>query len=291
MQRIVLDYAWARPAPAAIVTAGAVGVCRYLSHDTTGKRIDAGELAALHAAGLPVLLVWEDGAQAARAGAPQGVRDARAANQQADALGWPDDRPIFYAVDYDVEGETAVVIDYLRGCAGGSKRPVRVYGNYDVVEAAWHAQFGAGWQTLGWSRGRVSPHACLIQTTRPAPLKDTDVNVIGDGFTDWGQHPLPHRPAPAPAPAPRPKGHPDMYIAADVASTATLPDGEPVIPWGAIFHCTVDPARGGLRYHLHSRPLTQAAAAAGQIVGCHGDDILLDYPTEVLRPAPAASAG
>jgi hypothetical protein len=196
-QRIVLDYSFARPSPSQIKAAGAVGVVRYLSHDRH-KAIDAGELHALLTVGLQVALVWEDGARAAAAGYPQGVSDGRDANAQADALNWPDDRPIYFAIDYDVAGDTATPVNYLRGCAAGSKRPVRGYGSLEVVEAARGAQFGAGWQTLAWSHGMVSPHAVLIQTTRPAPVADTDVNVIGDGFTDWGQHPAPTGPHPGP---------------------------------------------------------------------------------------------
>lgn len=195
-QTLVLDYSFARPSPSAIAAAGAVGVVRYLSHDAD-KAIDAGELHALQAVGLAVALVWEDGARAATLGRPQGHVDAAAANAQADALGWPEDRPIFYAVDFDTAGDQHQlwsVVEYLRGAAGGGTRPVRVYGSYEVVEAARAAQFGAGWQTLAWSRDRVSPHACLIQTTRTTPIPQTDVNVIGDGFDDWGQHPLPASP-------------------------------------------------------------------------------------------------
>ena len=38
-----VDYAWGRPGPAALKRAGAKFVCRYLSHDTTGKNLTRDE--------------------------------------------------------------------------------------------------------------------------------------------------------------------------------------------------------------------------------------------------------
>jgi hypothetical protein len=79
-------------------------VCRYLSHDTTGKNLTRAEAERLSAAGIWLVVVWESAAGRARSGRGGGVADARAADAQARACGMPRDRPIYFAVDADATG-------------------------------------------------------------------------------------------------------------------------------------------------------------------------------------------
>jgi hypothetical protein len=174
----LLDYAWQKPTPAAIVAGGYAGVLRYLSTDGS-KNLTPGERDGLLAAGLSIGLVWETTATRASQGYAAGQHDAQMAEAQADALGYPAGCPIFYAVDYDAA--PAAVVPYFQGVQGLARRPVGVYGSANVIEAvpaAWK------WQTVAWSRGRVSPQAHLYQTLQ-ASLPGCDLNQVRSPVPLW----------------------------------------------------------------------------------------------------------
>src|SRR5512135_140764 len=96
-----VDYAWARPSPSGLKADGYTFAARYVSHDTTGKNITASEAKALWAAGVDVVIVWEQTATAALNGFSQGAADAKAADAEAVAAGMPSSRPIYFAIDFD----------------------------------------------------------------------------------------------------------------------------------------------------------------------------------------------
>jgi len=167
----LVDYAWTKPTPAQIVAGGYAGVLRYLSWDSS-KDISAAERDALHAAGLSIGLVWETTATRAGAGYAAGVADVTAAEAKATALGYPTNIPLFYAVDFDAL--VAAVLPYFQGVLASSHYPVGVYGSANVVEgipAPWK------WQTVAWSKGRISAQAHLYQTTLPT-LPACDLNKV-----------------------------------------------------------------------------------------------------------------
>lgn len=209
----VVDYSWGRVGGTdisharAVAAAGYVGAIRYLCHPADGiKRLQAGELAALHGAGLAVGLVWETTADRAGQGRGAGTADAVQANAQADALGWPDDRPIFFAVDFDARPDQ--VAPYFAGAVATSVRPVGVYGHYGIVEA--FAALPFRWQCAAWSgfgagsggslrspaerQGRrLSQHAQLYQHVGYVLGDTCDANDVL--APDWGgwhpDHPTP----------------------------------------------------------------------------------------------------
>ncbi|MGZ4518809.1 MAG: DUF1906 domain-containing protein [Mycobacteriaceae bacterium] len=157
MSTFVCDYAWARPDPHAIKAAGFVAVCRYLSHDTTGKTLTAGEVAALHSAGLGIVANFEDSAGRAHKGRQAGRDDANFANQLADQLGFPASCPIYYSVDTDpgspISGD---IQEYVRGLRDVQKRPVGVYGGDVLVKWALDNGLVAyGWwaNASSWDHG------------------------------------------------------------------------------------------------------------------------------------------
>jgi Domain of unknown function (DUF1906) len=180
----VVDYAWARPSIATIRAQGSVGdpvvgVIRYLSLEPA-KNLNAAEYAALRAAGFAVGLVWETAADIALGGRDQGVRDARRANAQADALGYPG--AIYYAVDFDVPTSALpVILTYLQGVQDVGVRRCGVYGSYAVVEAC-SRYVDYFWQTSAWSQGKVSGHANLYQH-----IYSSDLDVSAVRSADWGQ--------------------------------------------------------------------------------------------------------
>jgi hypothetical protein len=184
---LLLDYAWAKPSPAAIKAAGYSGVMRYLSHDST-KNLSKAEATGLLAAGLSIGLVWETTASRAGAGFAAGAADVVAAEAQATALGYPLTAVLFYAVDYDAA--PAAVAPYFAGVTSKAHRPVGVYGGIRVVDgvvAPWK------WQACAWSAGRVSTSAHLYQrlhATVAHPLSGTDENVVLHPFPMWTNTPV-----------------------------------------------------------------------------------------------------
>lgn len=195
-----IDYSWARPGGAAIAARGYRFAARYLSHDRTGKTLTAPEVADLHGHGVGISLVWEDSASGALGGAARGVSDAQEALRQANALGVPGDKPIFFAVDFDATpGQQGVIDAYLRGAASVVGAPrVGVYGGYWVVKRCYENGTAAwGWQTVAWSGGRVHPDAHLYQTGAQDFGGGADINEARRG--DYGAW-LPGPPPPPPPP-------------------------------------------------------------------------------------------
>lgn len=159
---IGIDYSFSRPPAAAIAAAGVRVVVRYISSARTNpKNITAAERDSLLAAGLGLLLVWEQGAADPAQGAVLGATHGLAAGDFARALAYPVALPVIAAVDFGVTlTQMPAVLHYLaafRQASGGY--PLGVYGNDRVVTAATEAGLSVlGWQTRAWSQGRRSPY-------------------------------------------------------------------------------------------------------------------------------------
>ena len=188
-----MDYSWHRPGGAAIAAAGFEFVVRYVPYPGDGgKGLEAPELADLRANGLAVCLVWETTAGRALDGYEAGRFDATMSHTSAARLGFPADRPIYFAVDFDAQPTQYAAIDaYLRGCADviGIDR-VGVYGSFDVVRHC--DQFGTArwlWQTYAWSGGRVYPANDLYQYLNGQTLNGGAVDYNDTSRSDYGQWP------------------------------------------------------------------------------------------------------
>src|SRR3954454_9683507 len=108
-----IDYAFGRPTMAALKSAGIKFVCRYLSHSPS-KNLTAAEAKKLSDAGIWIVVVWETTAKRALDGYAAGAADARDALAQAQICGMPDDRPIYFAVDWDASaGQQGAINSYL----------------------------------------------------------------------------------------------------------------------------------------------------------------------------------
>lgn len=177
----VLDYSFARPSPQ-VMRGVAVGVMRYLSGGGS-KDLSASERDALFGAGLEIGLVWETTATRMNGGYPAGADDAQRANTEADGLGFPPDRPIYFANDQNSAFD--VHVDYMRGARDYSGRPVGPYGNGTLIDRCAN-ELGCryGWKVSTWAGSGTS--ACLVQEANiGSPVSGTDVNtVLRD---DWGQ--------------------------------------------------------------------------------------------------------
>lgn len=188
---IVVDYSYARPGVPKLITLNAVGVMRYVSHSTKGKNLTVGEAKAILDADMWLGIVFEDGAGRAKQGNSAGGLDRQFAEQQCDQLGVPADVPIFMAVDVDVQ--PAAVIDYVKGAAGEARRPMGLYGGYDIINALVVAPgrlpdsgrpAAYGWQTSAWSEGKISANAHLYQFDY---VGDYDRNRLLKPFPTWSK--------------------------------------------------------------------------------------------------------
>lgn len=178
MSDFIYDYSWSRPDPAAL----GAGVIRYLCPPSNGlKRLTKAELNVLHAAGKPVGLVWE-------ATADSSSWDGAEADRQADALGFPDSTPIYFAQDAYVNPATYDMIAQ-RLAAQPTRRPKGLYAGAPLVQHVLDAGIAAyGWiaGALSWSMSPpysvakavgLAPGAHLIQLVN-TDVPGTDANTV-----------------------------------------------------------------------------------------------------------------
>jgi hypothetical protein len=187
-----LDIAWSRPSDADILSTGARFVARYLSPDDS-KNLTADEVNSYPTDGLSVVVVWESTAQRMLDGYAAGVADAQAADQQRQAVGLPDDMPIYFACDFDVQGsQFSTINSYMRGVNSviGLNRS-GFYGGYYAVEnvAASPATASFFWQASAWSDGKWSDHANIRQDG--GSLLGGSADEDHSETDDYGQYPRP----------------------------------------------------------------------------------------------------
>ncbi|MDX6429695.1 MAG: hypothetical protein QOE54_2061 [Streptosporangiaceae bacterium] len=185
-----IDYAWGRPGVAALKKAGVKFVARYLSHDTSGKNLTAGEARQLSDAGIWIVVVWETTANRALAGRSAGAADATDAAKQAKACGMPSGRPIYFAVDFDAtSSQQSEIHAYLDGAASVLGRDrVGIYAGYGPVKRAFDAKkIAYGWQTYAWSGGSWDSRAQLQQYSNNHYVGGVDCDYDRAMKADYGQ--------------------------------------------------------------------------------------------------------
>ncbi len=195
-----LDYAfYPHPGISQLKAAGVKFVCRYLSpvpaNDANGKNLIPSEAAALKAAGLAIVVVFETYAGRMREGRAAGVADAQHSDAVVNALGMAG-LPVYFAADWDATpGDQTAINAYLDGVASVIGRArTGIYGGYYPVKRALDAGKATwAWQTIAWSGGqwdaRVHIRQGLSVQVGPAQC-DRDDSMKAD----FGQWP---RPAPA----------------------------------------------------------------------------------------------
>ena len=185
-----LDFSSGRPDPRKIKLLGYGFVVRYLFPPSPGgKGITKAEATAIRAAGLGLCVVYEEYAGRAKEGWGSGVEDGKIALAFARAIGFPENKPIYFAVDFQATTAQMPVIDlYLKGVESviGISR-VGVYGSYAVVEHC-HSVGSARWlwQTYAWSGGKVSPHAHLLQYLNGQVVAGASVDLNESRQLDFG---------------------------------------------------------------------------------------------------------
>jgi hypothetical protein len=177
---IAYDYSAAAIAPAALRAAGVGTVMRYVSTAGNEKNITAAEYRELTAAGITVGLVYETSADWMLGGRAAGVAAARAAREQATAVGYPAWHRIWYAADFAAAAaQLPTVVACLEGAAAAEGTPqyVAAYGDFDVCSRAIAAGFPAPWQTDAWSSGRWCAGAVLQQTGQQTTCGGVQVDL------------------------------------------------------------------------------------------------------------------
>lgn len=150
-----IDAAWSRPTPAQMLAADKHFIVGYVSHDSS-KNLTKSECQAYLDAGISVGLVWETTEDRALSGQVGGTADGREARKQANALGFPADKPIFTAVDFQATTSQLAgpIASYLIAFAKevGGKDLAGVYGGLKTVRYCLNNNLvGWGWQTYAWS--------------------------------------------------------------------------------------------------------------------------------------------
>jgi hypothetical protein len=265
-----VDYAWGRPGVAALKASGVRFACRYLSHDTSGKNLSLTEAKQLSDAGIWIVVVWETTANRALSGRTGGAADAREAARQARACGMPGGRPIYFAVDWDVQpSQIPTVMAYLAGAATVlGKGGTGVYGGYRAVQAALSGnQCAWGWQTYAWSGGRWDSRAQIQQYSN-----DRKINGVGLDFdravvTDYGQWRV----------GVSPSGEDDMPEPKDLWNW----DGIPAPPWKAADNKNWTPAS-----YLHWLYRNLAKVAAKQ----DAQAVTIDKLVDAIAAGPGLDA-
>src|SRR5438445_343567 len=140
--------------PSARITVGSTAGNMVVQFAQNTANITATEYRDLVSAGVAVALVYENTAGDARGGYDAGVTGARLARADADAIGFPRNRPIYMAID-DVNASDYLpaCMAYLDGAASVLGRDCTgVYGFRAVVaEALRQGKARWAWQCGSWS--------------------------------------------------------------------------------------------------------------------------------------------
>lgn len=185
-----VDYSTSRPDPQTLAAKGIQFACRYGGVGTSPKWLTGPEGDKLAAAGVAIVAGVEGQAAGLLQGWDEGKRWAEKADAHFTYLGMPPDRPIYFAVDFDVTAQQWPLVRMaLRGAASviGLNR-VGVYGGYQAVQWA-HTDRVAKWfwQTYAWSRGQWATFNHLEQYKNGVDIGGADVDLDRALVGDYGQ--------------------------------------------------------------------------------------------------------
>jgi len=186
-----IDYASARPNLDEVKNDGFVFVARYVCGLVGTKVITKAEADDIRAHGLGLVLVYEQYIERPLEGRVAGAQDAIVALAQSIAAGFPKDKPIYFAVDFDARPAQQPAIDeYLRGAAEvlGLSR-VGVYGGINLIDRCFASKTASFyWQTGAWSYGKESVHANMVQMTslNGSVVGGVKVDINETRKDDWG---------------------------------------------------------------------------------------------------------
>jgi hypothetical protein len=171
---------------------------RYLSR-STAKVVTRSEHEHYQAAGIALVLVFEDSGRPDRSDYAGGKADAEFAVKQAtDILGAPPRPPCLrFAADYDPAGHPEAADAYFDGVrAVIHTAHCGPYGSDQMVAHQHGRGFGTLWQTYAWSGGRFfsSPANSVYQYANGHTVGGVGVDynhIYGDDFGQWDYKPTP----------------------------------------------------------------------------------------------------
>jgi hypothetical protein len=184
------DWAWAQIGGQSVRSNGGSFVWRYLGGTA---RLTPTERDNLHRDGVNIGLVWETAADATEGGYARGQSDARAANAEADGLGYPHDCLLVYADDQNDPDPTQEVA-YKRGVNSVDGRPSDLYSGGNVLVALDRAglrTFG-GWMVETWfPHVGADPFMVQLANTRDPAMAGVDPGQYDTNLLDrpvplWG---------------------------------------------------------------------------------------------------------
>lgn len=154
-----VDYSFARPGGAALKERGFSFAMRYCPYPgDQGKGLTAAEVEDLRGNDIAIGVVWESTDGRMFDGYPAGQEDANAARLGLARLGYPSDKPIFFACDRDlIPSMFPYVRDYMQGVLSvlGFAR-TGIYAEFEVIVFCVQEQLACyRWQTYAWSGGQV----------------------------------------------------------------------------------------------------------------------------------------
>ena len=194
-----IDFSFSRVPAATTKAAGHTFAISYLTdHDSSighaAKAWRPAEVAAYREAGLGVAAVWQGGeadrTTAWRGGYDRGRRDAARAATQADALGRPAGRPVYFAIDADASAsDLALISRYFDGVGSVfDVANIGVYGGRRTIE--WAMESGRVswfWQTGAWSGTHRVPGIHLYQRVPSTKLGSHAIDIDDALRADYGQ--------------------------------------------------------------------------------------------------------
>jgi hypothetical protein len=182
---------------------GYVGGLRYLSL-SPAKNLSLAEKAAAHAAGAELALVYEDGAMDFCGGAGPGAAKAHVAAGLLAGLDWPAGRPVYAAIDTDLDPALyGVTWEGVRTFANLLGRPAAAYAPRPFlvfIEHFYGVKFLWELGSSSFNTGPQPTHLCLQQQANPVDVGGVqcDTNLVF--VADWGQVPAPVAPPKPPTP-------------------------------------------------------------------------------------------
>lgn len=160
-------------------------VGRYVAQQP-GKYITAPEFQGYLKAGKSVILVYEDNPDDALGGAPVGTAKAKVALPILNAIGWPMNRPVHFAVDMPGYGaDLPAFIACAEAFAAGIGRPAGIYGDVDTCTYAYQRGIRYLWQ-FGESR---APGVTVYQSPSTTAPWGQSIDPDEALALDYGQVP------------------------------------------------------------------------------------------------------
>lgn len=183
------------PSPVAVLAAGHQAIACYVGIPSRRKCVTAAQVAAYLAAGLQLILVYEDTTGSWTGGRGRGLADGQAVRAHLTILGldWAQVACVYMAFDEDVTAdELPTARDYAAGVAQAFGGPGKVggYGGRVVLaDLLDRGLIGRAWAAAGWQYGRIDARCVMAQHVQQVNVGGVPCDVNDLRAEDFGQYP------------------------------------------------------------------------------------------------------